>query len=163
MFIWLIFSAVFVGAIIKACFSKESDLVRRFQFVTLDLVTIAVVMFFPFDFVRTYCDFNMNLKKRMLVVDLIQRRKLNGQGLIRALPRNLRYLSKGGGEVIVTSANPAGKELDPNTLHIFFYTFRGVLQKHSGFEYSVDDKRPGDASEARELTRLREHWYWVAY
>lgn len=165
--VWALFIGVLIGALVKAQSAKNQALSRRFRFVIIDLVVALVAIFFPFTNVRNFCDFNFNFNKRMEVIEMARNAKLSRphdyNRTVCALPSGFEYLSKGGGEVIVTDANNHTDKMDPRSFHVLFYTFCGILRHYSGFEYSADDKPPSDAKDARETVHLRKNWYWVAY
>lgn len=154
-----VFACVFIGALVKACRTKTEKLPRRFRFVALDLMVALVATFFPFTEFRNRCDFNLNLGRRMEVVEMAGDGKLSPSHdyqAVCALPVGWEYLSKGGGEVIVT-------EIAPHTFHVLFFTYRGILARYSGFEYSSDGKPPCDAIDAKEVELLHKNWYWIAH
>jgi hypothetical protein len=157
---WIVFGTVFIGALVKAC-KARGTLVWRFRFVLLDVFTLLTAVFFPFVAVNLWVDFNFNMPARNAMIRLAEQGKLERpysyNRSLCLLPLWSRYLSKGGGDVVISASN------DPNHLHIFFFTYRGILARHSGFEYSADDKPPQDAAEAREIQHLRTHWYWATY
>jgi hypothetical protein len=164
--IWLTFIGIFIGSIAKAFHVKEGGLFYRFRLVFLNIFAAIVAIYFPWGEWTITCNFNLNLPARMQVVELAKENKLKHYDYNKdmcALPSHLKYLSKGGGDVIVTDKNKSSDKIDPATLHVFFFTFRGILDSYSGFEYSADDKPPSDAMDAREISHLQKNWYWVAY
>jgi hypothetical protein len=172
MAVWALFALVFVGAVVKAFTSTSEPFDRRFRFVALDLAVGLIAYFFPFTQVRNTLDFNLNFNQRTAVVEMIKDGKLSRphdyNQTVYALPVGWQHLSKGGGEVIVNNKNPPDhsdqgtRKIDTRSLHVFFYTFRGILDRHSGFEYAADGK-PTDASEAKEIVPLRENWFWLSF
>lgn len=164
---WAVFALVFVGSVHKSVRSDSGSRIYKFRLVLLNLAIGMICFFVPLAEWKNYFDFHLNLPRRTQVVELAVRNELSRpyeyNKQICALPWWLRDLSKGGGDVIVTDANQSETKPDPSTLHVFFYTYRGVLERHSGFEYSADDKPPRDESEAKEVIHLRQNWYWVAY
>jgi hypothetical protein len=165
--VWVVFAMVCIGAVIKACVARQGRLLHRLRFVLFDVIVVLLAIYFPFNTIKTWCDFNFNLPLRMHVVSLVERNKLqsqiSGSTKLCQLPFYLNFLSKGRGEIIITDGIHRSDQIDPSSLHIFFFTFRGILARHSGFEYSADGKPPADAKEARELDLIRPHWYWAAY
>lgn len=76
---------------------------------------------------------------------------------VAALPGPLAATSLGGGEVMV--------QRDGATLRIFFYTFRGVLDRFAGFVYSSDGTAPknGDFAGRFFINRqIGDRWYYVS-
>jgi hypothetical protein len=73
------------------------------------------------------------------------------------LPPDYRYLSKGGGDIMVDTSD--------GITSIFFYTYRGVLDNFSGYMYRSNDTHPirdfmgGDWA---ETTRKDRYWYFCA-
>jgi len=50
-----------------------------------------------------------------------------------------------------------------DAIRVFFFTFRGILAHHAGFEYSSDGLLPIDVYEAKAIRKLRANWYWLSY
>jgi hypothetical protein len=159
MTVAFVFICVMCCALVKACMVNTESLSERFRFVVLDLNVALTAMFFSFTDFRNVCDFNLNFNRRMEVVELARSDKLSRSHsynqCVCALPPDLKYLSKGGGEVIVSRDSA-------DTVHVLFYTYRGILSHYSGFQYSSDGKPPVDLDKRAEIVPLRKNWYWLA-
>jgi hypothetical protein len=184
--LYLLFAFIFVGALIKGCVQKkEESTLRRFRFVILNYVALSIAFFVPFSEIRNDLDFNFNFEKRIEVVEMALEGKLHRahdkNGGIYSLPAGWKYLSKGGGEVIVNTADKRINPVDSRTLHVLFFTDRGVLSGYSGFEYAADgnpkttemaqsirllnmsQNHPDELTMPDEIKQLRKNWYWVHY
>lgn len=129
--------------------------------ITINMVTILIVWFVPFTGIAITRDFSANLKGREKVISIIQSGDLlsnvsHNESLI-ALPKEYAHLSKGGGEVVV--------ERDGDTLKVFFFTFRGVMDNFSGFACISDNTElyQGDFNgDFLEIEKKKDYWYWGA-
>jgi len=106
-------------------------------------------------------NFRLNYASRMQVVAMVEQQSLAPQTtrdeIVVPLPRRYRYLSRGGGDIIVNRS--------PALTIVFFYTFRGVTDNFSGFMYRSDASSPQQydlGGKYVQIEKLRDHWYWVA-
>ncbi len=106
-------------------------------------------------------DFNTNLIDREKIISMVQSGELKpnvsyNQNLIQ-LPDEYKHLSKGGGDIMI--------EREGDTLKIFFFTFRGILDNFSGFAYIADNSVLSQTDfngDFDEIIKKREHWFWGA-
>jgi hypothetical protein len=75
------------------------------------------------------------------------------------LPDSLGTLSLGGNDIVATR--------EEGDLHVFFFTFRGILDNYSGFMYSESGgklEQPDFRGDTLiESTKMADHWYYVAF
>jgi hypothetical protein len=164
--VWLAFGLVLVGSCIKASRVNQGRKLDRYRFFFLNLLVGLIALIAPFNYYSTLLDFNFNLPQRMLVVEMAKQgglgRPYSYNKSLYALPDSMKYLSNGGGDVVVTDSSGYADHVSKDNVHVLFYTFRGILSHYSGFEYSADDMTPGGIDEPRQVTKLRKNWYWVA-
>lgn len=128
---------------------------------TINLITLLVVIFTPFTDIMLNLDFKLNLKDREKVVSMVQSGELKpnvsyNESLIELLDK-YKHLSQGGGEIIVHK--------DGERFKIFFYTFRGVIDNFSGFAYISDESRllkTDFEGDFEQIKKEKEHWFWGA-
>jgi len=80
-----------------------------------------------------------------------------GRGDLISLPGYDCVLSTGGCEVMV--------DHDGKKTFVLFFTFRGVLDRFSGFVYSPTDDPPAKTQflgDGVQIDRLAPHWFWYA-
>jgi hypothetical protein len=156
----LVIGLVFLAGLISGVvYCVRNNRLAALMPITISIVTILIVWFVPFTGIALTQDFEANLKGREKVISIIQIRELSpnvshNESLI-ALPKEYAHLSKGGGEVVV--------ERDGDTLKVFFFTFRGLLDNFSGFAYISDNTElyQGDFNgDFQEIEKKKEHWYW---
>ncbi|MBU3128653.1 hypothetical protein [Clostridium tagluense] len=157
--IGLVFLASLISGVVYCVRTIRNEKFAALMPITISIVTILIVCFVPFTDIMLARDFNSNLKDREKVVSIIKTGKLvpnisHNESLI-ALPKEYAHLSKGGGELVV--------KMEGDTLKVFFYTFRGVLDNFSGFAYISDDTAlyQGDFNgDFHQIKKKKEHWYW---
>lgn len=128
----------------------------------MNLLVLGIVLIVPFTDIMLELDFRSNLQKRMEVVGMVECGALasldrRGTQLV-ALPPGYREVSRGGGEILV--------ERNGGRTVVFFYTYRGVLGRRSGFMYRSDDTDPGvEAFGDRliQVIRKEPHWHFTAF
>lgn len=125
----------------------------------INLITIVIVFFVPFTSIIISLDFNLNLEDREKIISMVQSGELKSESLygynLIQLPEEYKHLSKGGGEIFI--------EKDGDTLKIFFYTFRGILDNFSGFAYISDNSELSQTDfngDFDQIIKKREHWFW---
>jgi len=77
-----------------------------------------------------------------------------------ALGPDTAYVSMGGNQVSVEEHD--GKK------YVMFYTFRGILDRYSGFLFVPDNGEPSrfsdlDEADRTELVRFSDHWVWASH
>lgn len=156
--IWLIvfgfFAVVTVRTVIHMFKKKE------WIPVAVQVVTILLLMFFPFTKIVLDLDFKTNKSEREKVVQMVENGTLipnvSHDSTLLQLPKKYRHLSKGGGEIVV--------EKKATGYSVLFFTYRGILDNFSGFVYVPNDQKPlkndfdGDFI---EIEKLDKNWYWV--
>ena len=156
--IWLIvfgfFGVVTVRTIIYLFKFKE------WRPVAIQVVTILLLLFFPFTRIILDLDFKLHKTEREKVIQMVENGTLkpnvSHDSTLIHLPKEYQHLSKGGGEIIV--------ERNANSYSVLFFTYRGILDNFSGFVYVPNDQRPykndfdGDF---KEIKKFYKNWYWV--
>jgi len=132
---------------------------RAIALASTNLIALGIVIFFPFTRLLVDVDFHLNLDRRERVIYLIQSGKLQPESgrQTMMLPMELRYLSKGGGEILIEKAS--------GNLEIFFFTYRGILNDYSGYLYSSSIRNSSNAAlirGCREIINIQDHWFWVS-
>jgi hypothetical protein len=159
LLVWALFISISIWSIVYAVrTTKKNGLISLIPLL-FSVVTILIVTFVPFTDIMLTSDFEKNLEQREYVVSLIQSGELKpnvsyNESLIR-LPLKYRKLSKGGGEIMV--------EREGETLKVFFFTFRGVLDNFSGYAYISDDSELQEDDffgDFKQINKVKEHWYW---
>jgi len=162
----LVFACVSIGALLRALMMRGVQPFQRFKFVILNAVVALTALFFPFTEMRNRFDFEVNLNKRMEVIELVKAGKLERphsyNRRICLLPKRLRYLSKSGEIYVSNGRFDDGDRTDKN-LHVLFYTYRGMLSRFAGFEYVADGTSPEESADAREIRILGNNWYWISH
>ncbi len=127
----------------------------------IHLIAFLAIRYVPFHTMMLDLNFSMNYEARMQIVHQIENREIaadltDGEQVV-ALPLAYRHLSRGGGDVII--------DRSATRMIVFFYTFRGVTDNFSGFMYRSDGSAPQQydlGGDYVNITKLRDHWYWVA-
>ncbi len=157
-FLWLAVFGFFLLVTVTAVITLFTKKVWK-PFI-IQMVTILILFFFPFNQVILDMDFKMNKLEREKVVCMVNNGNLSSNvthnSSLRKLPEEYERLSKGGGEIVV-------KNFGDDT-YILFFTFRGVLDNFSGFVYSPNDNPPvqGEIANFKEVERLDENWFFVS-
>lgn len=125
------------------------------------VVVVLCAWFFPFTSIWLKANFWLCREKREEVAQQIFSGKLvpnvaYNQSLI-ALPADRKYLSTGGGDVLVYSSGPT----TPST-GVFFFTFRGILGHGSGYLYMNSDAPPMMPDDYK-VEKVGPRWYWVQF
>jgi hypothetical protein len=125
-------------------------------------VTASVAYFTPFDELNLKMNFHRYQSRRAVVAQQI----IAGQtGTVRMKGMcgdftTLSAMDAGfsdGGEVVVS--RESGKPF------VLFLTFRGILERFSGFAYSATDEPPAKTEfcgDGLEIERVAPHWFWYA-
>ncbi|WP_229754461.1 hypothetical protein [Priestia megaterium] len=98
----------------------------------IQLITISLWFFFPFNQVNLDLNFKIHQDKREEVATKIENGVIkpnvpDSPSLIQ-LPEEYTQLSKGGGDIVVETKGKAKS--------ILFFTYRGMLDNYSGFVYN---------------------------
>ncbi len=161
LIVFVFFLVAILWSLIFGLLKIKSQKTRAFVPLSINLVTLLIVLLVPFTALTLKMDFHFNINKREQVVEKIKNCELapnvsHNDKLIN-LPTGYKHLSKGGGDVIVEYENK-----NPN---VFFFTFRGILDNFSGFVYRADNNQPRNydfGCEHVELEKLKDHWYWMS-
>lgn len=156
--VWILFALIYVASVVYALRGR-GPLSKRMLPLGISSAVLLLVLWVPWTPLWLDLNFRLYRSDRMRVVSQVQsgtlRPNVSYNPDLISLPRGLRHVSKGGGEVVVQHY-PGGTE-------VFFYTFRGILDNYSGFVYRSDGSSPsGGTEQYHEIERLTEHWYWVA-
>ncbi|XCN73337.1 MAG: hypothetical protein Q3M24_00860 [Candidatus Electrothrix aestuarii] len=161
MGVLVIFWATLAWSLVHVLRKKRYKKTFAFFPLGMQLLALLIIMTVPFSSIMLDLDFKRHLKEREKVVSRVISGELkpnvaHNTSLI-LLPDDQKYLSKGGGEIMV--------EKHSGETSVFFFMFRGVLDNFSGFMYRSDDSNPqrddfdGDFF---EIKRINENWYWAA-
>lgn len=123
------------------------------------ILVFGIIVLVPFTKITIQIDYYAHHNERQEVIKLIEVDKIikSKDHFVTLLPKKYRYLSKGGGEIVITGSK--------NHREVLFYTFRGVIDNFSGFIYTSNDAYPDEAlygSRFIEVKKYKEHWYWVS-
>lgn len=126
---------------------------------TTNIIIILILYFVPFTSLWLDFEFQTNKTGYEHVIKMYENDGLqepNKSGYIE-LPSEYKYLSKGGGDIIVDNSN--------GITSVFFYTFRGVLSSSSGFIYRSNDSPPPQfllQRDCYQLERIEPKWFFCA-
>lgn len=123
----------------------------------IQTIALFIVLFVPFTTITLKLDFYIHWEERQKVISMIENRELipDSSGLIQ-LPSNLKDLSKGGGEIMV--------DRNDGILKVLFFTFRGVLDSCSGWEYRSqgEPNRTDFNQDIHESKKIKENWFYIS-
>jgi hypothetical protein len=161
LMVWGIFCIIAIWSIIHLLRQGRFRRFKPYIPLLVQLASLVIVITVPFTSIMLDLDFRLHLKKREEVVHKVisgelQPNVAHSSSLIR-LPREYGYLSKGGGEIMV--------ERSGETIYVFFFTYRGVLDNFAGFMYRSDDSSPRDGDFGGDFfvkKRLRKNWYYTS-
>ncbi|MBP9718100.1 hypothetical protein KBD59_02270 [Candidatus Gracilibacteria bacterium] len=128
--------------------------------VLINIATLIIVLFVPFTAITLKINFYLNLDRREEVVEMIKNGAITPTSPSNdsiALPGKYKYLSSGGGDVIVENNG-----IEPN---VFFFTYRGVIDNFAGFAFQSGDSEPQKydfGCEYVELQKIKDHWFWMS-
>lgn len=157
--VWLVVYAFFI--IITVCALIHLFKNKKWQPLVIQLISIALWIYFPFNQVNLDLNFKMHQNKREEIVAKIENRIIkpnvpDSPTLIQ-LPKEYKGLSKGGGEVVL--------ETKGETKSVLFFTYRGMPDGFSGFAYNPNDDRPLKSDfdgNIKEIERVHKNWYYVS-
>lgn len=158
------FGVVFLGTLAWALYDALRE--RRYRHFTpfipamMHLAAALAAWLVPLGQMRSSVDFYRNLPQRQDVVNKIAEGELRPNvaynPLLVRLPKDLRQLSRGGGEVAISRKR--------GITAVFFYVYRGTTSNTRGFMYRSDDALPrsGDCGiEFATVSPLQDHWFYV--
>ena len=156
--IWLIVFGFFVVITLRAVIYLFKN--KDWKPITVQVITILILFFFPFTEIVLDIDFKMNKSEREKVTEMVENGTLKSNvsynSSLILLPERYQYLSKGGGEIEVEKTDKG--------YYILFFTYRGILDNFSGFVYSSNDQKPSKRTfdgDFKQIEKLKENWYWV--
>lgn len=128
--------------------------------IVIQVITILILFFVPFNQIILHIDFKMNKAGRERVAKMVESGVLKpnvsyNTSLIH-LPKKYEHLSSGGGDIVV--------EKSSNGYNILFFTFRGIMDNFSGFEYTPNDQKPSKKafdSESKDIEKMDKDWYFL--
>lgn len=124
-------------------------------------VFIALIIILPLNDIRTKLEFSTFKNQYENAVDFVLSSNTDPSNdhINYKLPWKYKFLSTGGGEVIVIN-----KAADKG---VFFYTFRGAPDGMSGFfkikgDGKIENMKADLCSRITELKYLGDNWYYIA-
>ena len=155
LFVYAFFIIITVGALIHL-FKN-----RKWQPFVIQLITIALWFFFPFNQVDLDFNFKIHQDKREEIATKIENGVIkpnvpDSPSLIQ-LPKEYTQLSKGGGDIVL--------ETKGKTKSILFFTYRGTLDSFSGFVYDPNDNKPSKSDfdgDFKQIEKVHKNWYYVS-
>lgn len=152
------FFVVLGWALIYAVLKFKTDRHKAYIPLAINIIIGFFIYLFPIQNLVVNVDFYSKLEDREKFVSMVKSHELiNMKNGFVKLPQKEKHLSKGG-DIIVEEKN--------DTIKIFFYTFRGILDSYSGFIYCSDDTEPSKNTFGGDITqikKMKDHWFWVVF
>ncbi|MGG3122223.1 hypothetical protein ABEP18_16640 [Priestia megaterium] len=157
--IWLFVYAFFIIMTIWTLIHLLKN--RKWQPFVIQLITILLWFFFPFNQINLDLNFRIHQDKREEVATKIENGVVkpnvpNSPSLIQ-LPKEYTQLSKGGGDIVVETKGKAKS--------ILFFTYRGMIDNFSGFVYNPNDNKPSKSDfngDFKQIKKVHKNWYYVS-
>ncbi|MDP9724121.1 hypothetical protein J2W44_003211 [Priestia aryabhattai] len=157
--IWLFVYAFFIIMTIWTLIHLLKN--RKWQPFVIQLITILLWFFFPFNQINLDLNFRSHQDKREEVATKIENGVIkpnvpNSPSLIQ-LPKEYTQLSKGGGDIVVETKGKAKS--------ILFFTYRGMIDNFSGFVYNPNDNKPSKSDfngDFKQIKKVHKNWYYVS-
>ncbi|CAI8906867.1 hypothetical protein COK01_17080 [Priestia megaterium] len=157
--IWLFVYAFFIIMTIWTLIHLLKN--RKWQPFVIQLITILLWLFFPFNQINLDLNFRSHQDKREEVATKIENGVIkpnvpNSPSLIQ-LPKEYTQLSKGGGDILVETKGKAKS--------ILFFTYRGMIDNFSGFVYNPNDNKPSKSDfngDFKQIKKVHKNWYYVS-
>jgi hypothetical protein len=134
---------------------------RKWQPFVIQLITISLWFFFPFNQVNLDLNFKIHQDKREEVATQIEngviKPNVSDSPSLIQLPKKYTQLSKGGGDIVVETKGKAKS--------ILFFTYRGMLDNFSGFVYNPNDNKPSKSDfngDFKQIKKVHKNWYYVS-
>lgn len=158
--IWLFVYAFFIIMTIWTLIHLLKN--RKWQPFVIQLITILLWFFFPFNQINLDLNFRIHQDKREEVATKIENGVIkpnvpNSPSLIQ-LPKEYTQLSKGGGDIVVETKGKAKS--------ILFFTYRGMIDNFSGFVYNPNDNKPSKSDfngDFKQIKKVHKNWYYVSF
>ncbi|MGG1887797.1 hypothetical protein ABDI02_17455 [Priestia megaterium] len=155
--IWLFVYAFFIIMTIWTLIHLLKN--RKWQPFVIQLITILLWLFFPFNQINLDLNFRSHQDKREEVATKIENGVIkpnvpNSPSLIQ-LPKEYTQLSKGGGDILVETKGKAKS--------ILFFTYRGMIDNFSGFVYNPNDNKPSKSDfngDFKQIKKVHKNWYY---
>ncbi|MGG0493047.1 hypothetical protein ABEY62_08610 [Priestia megaterium] len=156
--IWLFVYAFFIIMTIWTLIHLLKN--RKWQPFVIQLITILLWFFFPFNQINLDLNFRIHQDKREEVATKIENGVIkpnvpNSPSLIQ-LPKEYTQLSKGGGDIVVEKGKAKS---------ILFFTYRGMIDNFSGFVYNPNDNKPSKSDfngDFKQIKKVHKNWYYVS-
>ncbi|NEW01501.1 hypothetical protein GYH73_008355 [Bacillus megaterium] len=133
----------------------------KWQPFVIQLITILLWFFFPFNQVNLDLNFKIHQDKREEVATQIEngviKPNVSDSPSLIQLPKKYTQLSKGGGDIVVETKGKAKS--------ILFFTYRGMLDNFSGFVYNPNDNKPSKSDfngDFKQIKKVHKNWYYVS-
>ncbi|MBM6601202.1 hypothetical protein [Priestia megaterium] len=157
--IWLFVYAFFIIMTIWTLIHLLKN--RKWQPFVIQLITILLWLFFPFNQINLDLNFRSHQDKREEVATKIENGVIkpnvpNSPSLIQ-LPKEYTQLSKGGGDILVETKGKAKS--------ILFFTYRGMIDNFSGFVYNPNHNKPSKSDfngDFKQIKKVHKNWYYVS-
>ncbi|WDM32536.1 hypothetical protein J8N01_19515 [Priestia megaterium] len=157
--IWLFVYAFFIIMTIWTLIHLLKN--RKWQPFVIQLITILLWFFFPFNQINLDLNFRIHQDKREEVATKIENGVIkpnvpNSPSLIQ-LPKEYTQLSKGGGDIVVETKGKAKS--------ILFFTYRGMIDNFSGFVYNPNDNKPSKSDfngDFKQIKKVHKNWYYAS-
>ncbi|WP_425203239.1 hypothetical protein [Priestia megaterium] len=134
---------------------------RKWQPFVIQLITILLWFFFPFNQVNLDLNFKIHQDKREEVATQIEngviKPNVSDSPSLIQLPKKYTQLSKGGGDIVVETKGKAKS--------ILFFTYRGMLDNFSGVVYNPNDNKPSKSNfngDFEQIKKVHKNWYYVS-
>jgi len=159
--LWIFFLVVAVCSVGTALYRWKNPTRRAMLPLVICSAAAIIALFVPFDRIYLAANFRLFEARRTAVAKEALAGKLGvvrdgGRGDLVKLPAADHLLSDDG-EIVV--------EQRDGRYFVLFFTFRGILDRFSGFVYSPTDTPPAKdefLGDGQEIERLAPNWYWYA-
>jgi hypothetical protein len=156
LIIVLVIIVMLIGAI--AYIKKRRGTRKGILPLIITLFLVMTLLFVPISAFRLNIEFNKNREAYQNVVERIESGDIpvfQDENVVE-LPNEYKYLSRGGGEVIVNKTE--------NSLSVLFFVTRGVTDNYNGFVYISDNSKTTLLSlyDIREYDKKEDYWFWVS-
>jgi hypothetical protein len=155
LFVYAFFIIITVWTLVQ--FFKN----RKWKPFVIQLITIGLWLFFPFDQVNLDLNFKIHQDKREEVTDKVEngviKPNVSDNPSLIQLPKEYTQLSKGGSDIVVETKGKAKS--------ILFFTYRGMLDNFSGFVYDPHDNKPLKTDfdgDFKQIEKIHKNWYYVS-
>jgi hypothetical protein len=156
---WVVLAIITMTSLIYIPFQLKIIRWKSILPLIANIITILILYVVPFTSLWLDFKFRVNKQGYEQAIKMYENGELNEpnkSGYIE-LPSEYKYLSKGGGDIIVDNSD--------GITSIFFYTFRGILGSSSGFIYRSNDSPPPQfllRRDCYQLERIEPKWFFCA-